>query len=247
MDIDTSTRQEQVKRYIIDHIKRNHLGQGDRFPPEAEMARQIGVSRNTVREVYITLEGEGILIRRHGIGTFLARVPLVTETATAGFSSYPNLIRQAGYIPSFKTLSIESKIPPAESCPLFGISKEDSVVCVKRIILANEMPTVYLIDYLSPEVKQEAEYWGQFTGDMIELLTAHLGFDLAYLQVKYRAVLVEHDVAASLGLSEGLPIMSSRSKLFSLDNRLVAYGISYLNPEIIDLDLTRIINPKKTH
>ena len=45
----------QLRRSI--HL--GHFGAGDRLPPERELARQLGVSRTTVREAVRVLEGEG--------------------------------------------------------------------------------------------------------------------------------------------------------------------------------------------
>jgi DNA-binding GntR family transcriptional regulator len=41
------------------------------LPPEPELARQLGVSRGTVRQAVTILEHEGLLSRRQGLGTFI--------------------------------------------------------------------------------------------------------------------------------------------------------------------------------
>jgi DNA-binding FadR family transcriptional regulator len=59
--------QEEIKSYII----RNSLGPGDPLPPEAELAQQLGVGRNSVREAVKSLEAVGILEARPGSGLFV--------------------------------------------------------------------------------------------------------------------------------------------------------------------------------
>ena len=44
---------------------------GDRLPPERELATQYGLARNTLRRALKTLEGDGRLIRHVGRGTFV--------------------------------------------------------------------------------------------------------------------------------------------------------------------------------
>lgn len=55
---------------VVDQIRRAiHLGRflpGDKLPPERELARQLGVSRTTVREAVRVLEGEGLVESRRG-------------------------------------------------------------------------------------------------------------------------------------------------------------------------------------
>jgi DNA-binding FadR family transcriptional regulator len=56
-----------VKNYILD----NNLRAGDSLPPETELSRQLGVSRNSVREAVKALESLGVLETRHGSGLFV--------------------------------------------------------------------------------------------------------------------------------------------------------------------------------
>ena len=58
---------ESLRRYIED----NHLRAGDPLPPEADLAQQLGVGRNSVREAIKSLESLGVLDTRRGIGVFV--------------------------------------------------------------------------------------------------------------------------------------------------------------------------------
>lgn len=59
--------QESLRAYIGD----NRLGPGAPLPPEGELARRLGVSRNSLREGIKSLESLGILESRRGIGLFV--------------------------------------------------------------------------------------------------------------------------------------------------------------------------------
>jgi DNA-binding FadR family transcriptional regulator len=61
------TVQESLKNYI----EANQLRAGDPLPPEAFLAQQLGVGRNSVREAIKALESIGILETRRGIGIFV--------------------------------------------------------------------------------------------------------------------------------------------------------------------------------
>lgn len=55
---------------VLDQLRRSihlaHFGPGDKLPPERDLARQLGVSRTTVREAVRVLEGEGMVEIRRG-------------------------------------------------------------------------------------------------------------------------------------------------------------------------------------
>lgn len=59
--------QEAIKNYILS----NRLQPGDSLPSEAELASQLAVSRNSVREAAKALESLDIIKIRHGSGLFV--------------------------------------------------------------------------------------------------------------------------------------------------------------------------------
>ena len=62
----------QAKEYLLDLIEEGVYEPGMRLPSESELAGQLGISRPTLREALYTLEQEGTIVRRHGVGTFVA-------------------------------------------------------------------------------------------------------------------------------------------------------------------------------
>ncbi len=52
-------------------IEEQHLEAGMKLPAERQLAAQLGVSRNSLREALATLVNEGVLLSRRGGGTFV--------------------------------------------------------------------------------------------------------------------------------------------------------------------------------
>lgn len=61
-----------VKRYIIDH----RFQPGDLLPGEGELARQMGISRPSLREAMKVLQTIGVVETRHGSGTYVGSLSL---------------------------------------------------------------------------------------------------------------------------------------------------------------------------
>lgn len=70
---------EQIERLI----KRGEYKPGSRLPPERDLARQLKVSRPSVREALIALEVEGYVEVRVGSGVYVARSGQTTDRARA--------------------------------------------------------------------------------------------------------------------------------------------------------------------
>ncbi|MGB9858263.1 MAG: FadR/GntR family transcriptional regulator [Dictyoglomaceae bacterium] len=58
--------QEQIKQYIVN----KKLSPGDKLPSEAELSKEFGISRSTIREALRALEALGILSSQHGSGWY---------------------------------------------------------------------------------------------------------------------------------------------------------------------------------
>ena len=67
---------ESVQRAIRAFIRDNHLKSGDVLPPETQLTKQLGVSRNAVREAVKALEITGIVEVRRGSGLFVGEFSL---------------------------------------------------------------------------------------------------------------------------------------------------------------------------
>ena len=84
---------EQVIAYVRDMIARGQLRPGDRLPAERDLALQLGVSRPTIRAGLRALAAMGVIVSRHGSGTYipdgpptLGSEPLRFLAALHGFS-----------------------------------------------------------------------------------------------------------------------------------------------------------------
>jgi DNA-binding GntR family transcriptional regulator len=89
---------EQVKTHLKERII-NHEFDDGRVPPEMELAGELQVSRNTVRDALSRLEMEGVVTRRQGAGTFVNEAVRLVKTRLEEIVPYETLIREQGYAP----------------------------------------------------------------------------------------------------------------------------------------------------
>ncbi|WP_433201843.1 FadR/GntR family transcriptional regulator [Dactylosporangium sp. CS-047395] len=70
--IKSQTAMAEVTRRLLDYIASGAIAQGDRLPPERQLAELMGVGRSAVREALAALEILGIVTVRPGSGTYLS-------------------------------------------------------------------------------------------------------------------------------------------------------------------------------
>jgi GntR family transcriptional repressor for pyruvate dehydrogenase complex len=78
--INPSPATEQVAARVYELIKREELKPGDRLPPERELAKDLGISRLSLRSGLSSLISMGVLRSRQGAGTFIADGPPVLDS-----------------------------------------------------------------------------------------------------------------------------------------------------------------------
>jgi GntR family transcriptional repressor for pyruvate dehydrogenase complex len=66
---------EEIIAMIKQAMMRDELGPGDRLPTETELAEQLGIGRNAVREAMKMLSALGVIDIRRGDGTYIAEEP----------------------------------------------------------------------------------------------------------------------------------------------------------------------------
>ncbi|WP_345364826.1 GntR family transcriptional regulator, partial [Actinoallomurus liliacearum] len=63
-----TAKRDRVRRHILDFVEK--AGPGTSLPSERDLAQELGVSRPTIRAAIDELTCTGLLVRRHGRGTF---------------------------------------------------------------------------------------------------------------------------------------------------------------------------------
>jgi ABC-type glycerol-3-phosphate transport system substrate-binding protein len=72
----------QLKQLITEQIDEGSLEPGDQLPSEDKLCTLYGISRTPVRQALTELVHEGVLVRMHGRGTFVAKAVSAPETAS---------------------------------------------------------------------------------------------------------------------------------------------------------------------
>jgi DNA-binding transcriptional MocR family regulator len=67
----------QLANWLRERIVSGRIALGERLPGEEALKRSFGVDRSVVRRAVQVLRAEGLVVTRHGIGSFVAAVPTV--------------------------------------------------------------------------------------------------------------------------------------------------------------------------
>lgn len=98
-------------------IASGELAPGDRLPGGRELASGTGVNVNTARAVYRRLENDGLLVSRHGLGTFVAEDAPVSPDLERLAAEAAESARASGVEPRDLARAIYAGSSPGASLP----------------------------------------------------------------------------------------------------------------------------------
>jgi GntR family transcriptional regulator len=203
---------------------------GQRLPSEPDLARQLGVSRATLREAMRTFETQGLLRRRQGSGTYVNHPSQVIESGLEVLESIETLAQRIGLPVSMGALQVQQRPPEEEECRSLGINCEDQVISVSRVILAEGRPVAFLVDILPQDVLTPGDLNTSFTGSVLDLLLRRGEPPLMVSRTHIGAATATHDVARALGIQRGDVLLHFKAELYTPTGRVVDYSISYFLP-----------------
>src|SRR3569833_1380069 len=130
----------QLKRFIEDAVSGGQIRAGDALPSERDLAAKMHVSRVTVRKAVQHLVREGVLIQRHGSGTYVAQHPNRVEQSLSQLTSFAEDMARRGMIVRSVWLDRGIYSPSPEETVALGLASTDGVARIARLRLAGDTP-----------------------------------------------------------------------------------------------------------
>lgn len=141
----------QVIDRMKEDIDKKVYEEGQKLPSEFELSKILGVSRATLREALRLLEEDGVVIRRHGVGTFVHSKPLFSA-GIEEMQSVTDMIVKANMKPGTIFLSSSVQDATEEDQRKFNKADLTEVMEIERVRTADDAPVVYCLDRIPNEL-----------------------------------------------------------------------------------------------
>lgn len=130
----------QLRRWIEDAIKSGAINPGDALPSERDLALRADVSRVTVRKAVQHLVEDGVLVQRHGSGTFVAPSTPRVEQSLSHLTSFTEDMARRGMAVRAEWLDRGLYAPSPEETIILGLSPGEVVARIARLRLSQDLP-----------------------------------------------------------------------------------------------------------
>ena len=211
-------------------IAAGRFAQADLLPGERELSEMLDVSRTTLRRAIAALVDEGVLVHRHGAGTFVRRNPPHVEQPLSRLTSFTEDMRLRGLAASSRAIERGTFLPTPEESMMLDIALTEPVFRLARLRLADGAPMA--IERAAVPLR----FFGRAEpeGDSLYAALASAGFRPVRAIERLRAVVVGAAEAALLSVAEGAPALNIHRVAYAADGRRVEFTRSIYRSDTYD-------------
>ena len=189
-----------------------------------------------------SFEGQGLIRRRQGVGTFVVGHPQVIDTGLEVLESIETLAQKIGLPVSMGTLQINQIEASEEQAEALLVELCTPLVNVSRVILAGQRPVAYLVDILPGDILKPSDLEVGFTGSVLDLLLKRGSPLLSNSMTEVRGSAATSEVARALEIQRGDVLLMFVARLFDVSNRVIDYSSSYFLPGYFRFHVVRRVD-----
>lgn len=213
----------QAQEMLRKLIEKQEYKDGKFLPNEVELAEQLHISRNTLRQAINQLVFEGLLVRKKGVGTKVA-----LKGITGGvqhWHSFSQEMKMLGVEVKNYELLVQFRKPTPEIASFFGIDPETRCVVMERLRGNTDRPFVKFISFFNPRLPITGDE--NFNLPLYEMLEADYGIVVKTSKEEVSARLAGDKLAEKLEIAAGDPVLIRKRFVLDENDVPVEYNIGY--------------------
>lgn len=230
---------DQVEEILRGRIRDGTYAAGGRIPSESELSEEFGVSRATVRTVLAKLAVNGLILRKHGDGTYVNSRIRMTSANFGNLWDFVTLIESNGYKPAIDALSVELRPASEKEAAALATEPQDKLLSMTRLFYADDQPVILANNVIPASFLQVPleEIDGHLP--IREILRQYCRQEIAFAITDIRSAPSGGELRASMGGMLGDTVLELQLAFYSKDNQPLALGINYFNDATLRLCLVQ--------
>jgi GntR family transcriptional regulator len=225
---------------VIDRLKTDIRAgiykEGEKLPSEFTLSKSLGISRATLREALRILEDEGLVTRRHGVGTFVNTKPLFTSGIEELYS-VTEMINRVGKKAGTTFLSSGFEAGAEEDLKRFNIKEQEEMLVVERVRTADDVPVVYCLDKIPKSVLPETY---QYTEEsLFNVLEIEANRHVSYAVTKIEPIGYHERVSPILQCEPETALLVLKQMHYDDNEQPILYSVNYFRADKFSFEVLR--------
>jgi GntR family transcriptional regulator len=220
---------QQIVDRVRALVKSNTVREGEVFHSEGEVASALGVSKMPVRQAFLKLRSEGLLViekgRRPVIGS--GRVPWNFQQLR-GFTEE---MKRRGLVPSAKLLSLETVTADAAIAQALELRIDEPIFSLQRLRYVNGKPVALVISYLPTVLFPDLAEQDLNKSSLYHLFEKVYGRKLNWAEEEIGASAATEEQALMLETSPGKPLLFVQETTYDMRRTAIEHSHSWLRAD----------------
>lgn len=234
----TPSLTEQVKTHLKQRILNGDFD-GGRIPSETDLADELGVSRTTVRDALSRLEGEGVVTRKQGAGTFVNRIGLQIQTRLEEMWDYEAVLAAHGYTPSTRILKMRRDTADTQTAAALNLSPGDPLLSVQKLFLADDEPVILAFNHIPATLVDQPFTADDFHMPVYRFLWQFGRQRLSYYLSEIVPAVATPELAQTLHVPPQTALISFDEVGYKENNDVILKARSYFRDDLLRFRLIR--------
>jgi GntR family transcriptional regulator len=196
---------------------------GKVLPNEVELAKQLAISRTTLRQAINKLVFEGLLIRKKRTGTKVAQTAVSSKSNN--WLSFSQEMKLRGITIKNFELHVTWVYPDEFLANFFEIKSDRKILKMERVRGKPDEPFVYFISYFHPRVGLTGEE--DFKRPLYEMLEHEHSIIATLSKEEISARTADTIISEKLKVSIGAPVLFRKRFVFDQGERPIEYNLGY--------------------
>lgn len=214
-------RYHQIAQALREQIGAGRIAPGERLDNQRRLALDFGVTLMTLRQALEVLERDGLIIRRHGLGTFVA-APSV-DYDILHFSAFAGDLTAVGENVATRFLRTQRARADRHAAQELGLAPGVRVFALERLRLVDGHPTSFQISHLPAALGDEVAKADLAVTPLRQVLAFKLGLEITGARETVSARSLPARAARELGCAPGVPCFRSDRVSTDADARPIVY------------------------
>jgi GntR family transcriptional regulator len=218
----------QLYLLLRDRIVRGIWPPGSALPTEEALCQQFSVSRITVRRALDDLKSQGLVDRRHGLGTFV--LSNVAPPAPRATLSFVDTLRKHAEETQVRVIEVQQGETPPDIASLLQLEPGEKAVHAVRLRLMDGVPVMLTDAWVPARVGRKVTAAALKKKALYEVLMAQ-GVEFGRVVQEISAEAADPQRALHLGTEVGSPLLKVVRLIHDREDRPVQHLTALMPPE----------------
>ena len=236
----------QLRELLEAHVLNGEWQPGDRLPTEQELCETYDVSRTVVRQTLQEMENKGLIVKRRGKGSFVAK-PKIRESLIQKLTGFHQDMVEQGLTPRTEVLHHEIEPAKAAVAMHLGLEPGTAVFNIERLRFVKDEPIALVRTYVPYALCPGLANVNLNDHSLYETLEDDFGLRLSYGRRTIEAVNATEREAKYLGVDPGAPLIALESISYLHDGTPIEYYHAFHRGDRsrFVVDLLRVREPEE--